>query len=90
MAHVRKVLEALDFGFSVYGMGEFDPDIETVNVDEAMEHITAQDETMVVLFDDGNAVGTLWIMGDDGDFEIYDWNLPEEIAIVVDRLTKED
>ena len=90
--NARKVLEALDrdYGFSVYGMGEFTPDVETVDVDEAMEHIEGMDESMVVLFDEGVAVGTLWIVGEDGEFDVYDWSLPDSLELIVDKATKED
>lgn len=79
------------YGMSVYGMGEFTPDVETINLDEAMEHITGQDECMVMLYADGNCMGTICIVANDGEFEIYDYGSGDDFLLArLDTLTRED
>ncbi len=90
---VRNILKTLakTYAFSVYGMGEFEPDVETCDADVAMQHIEGQDETMVKLYTDGRPVADLFIVMDDGEAEIYDYGSgDEELMSELDILTAED
>jgi hypothetical protein len=88
----RKILSALqdDFCFQVFGAGELEPDCTTTTADEALEHITAHDETIVYLWAGGRAMGCLFIVMDGDGPEVYDYSGGEEIMKRLDSLTQED
>jgi hypothetical protein len=90
--NVLKILKTLEkeYGFQVYGMGEFTADCEASTAAEAWPHIEGQDETMVYLWKDGQACGTLWILMEEGEAEIYDYTSSNDFLMErLDNLTSE-
>lgn len=91
---VQEILSQLSeagYRFQVFGVGEDEADVFTTNATEAWDHVEAQDETNVILWKDGYSQGTLYIVGDDGEFEIVDYGAREnELTDLLDNLTRED